>query len=232
MSFQFKQFKITHHPNVFKFGTDAALLSTWVDIESNQNILEIGTGSGVITLMMAQRNQTANYTGIDISDDAISLANMNLDSYPIPSQIKFEHSSIQNFSTNTLFDHIVSNPPFFESSTKSPFELKNTTRHTDELSLKDLLSYSLNLLTPNGKISIIYPVRYLDDIKTVSDKLQLSIEKLTYTRSKPEKDIKRVLVTLSHEPQLCVENELIIEGDQKGYSSEVFEMFAPFYLYL
>jgi tRNA1Val (adenine37-N6)-methyltransferase len=232
MSFQFKQFKINHHPNVFKFGTDAALLATWANIEDSKNVLEIGTGSGVISFMMAQRNPYATYTGIDFSSEAIQLAKENLSNYPILAHIKFRKSSLQEYIPNSAFDHIISNPPFFENSTKSPSKLKNNTRHTDTLPLVDLLTHSKRLLSPNGKISLIYPIRYLDQIRSICDKLDLHIHKIHYVRSKPERELKRVLLELSTQQGNLIEHELIIEGPSKGYSSTVFQMFQPFYLKL
>jgi len=233
MSFQFKQFKIDHHPEVFKFGTDAALLATWVDLADDQNILEVGIGSGVITFIMGQRNPKATYTGIDISTYAIELAQHNLTHYTLPTRIDFMKSKLQGFKPNRKFDHIVSNPPFFENSTKSPSNLKNTTRHTDTLPLRDLLTLSKDLLSPNGKISLIYPVRYLEDIYAICEEIQLFPQRVHLTRSKPNKEIKRALIELHLQANNHFEKtELIIEGDYKGYSKKVYEMFEPFYLKL
>lgn len=231
-SFQFKKFTIQHREDVFKFGTDAALLATWVDIENSKNILEIGTGSGVITLMMAQRNPKPTFTGIDISNNAIELATHNLASYPTQINIKFENESLQNFKSKKQFDHIISNPPFFENGTKSPSDLKNTTRHTDGLSLMELLTHAKRLLSPAGRISLIYPVRYLDDIKVICKKLDLFPTQIVRTRSTSNKPVRRVLISIGTKNCIPIENELIINGDQKEYSPEVFKMFKPFYLKL
>ena len=228
MSFQFKKFTIKHSDNVFKFGTDAALLATWVEIDNDNNILEIGTGSGVITLILAQRNPSAKYVGIDISKDAIELANQNLSTYPIPILANFIHSSLQDFNSELLFDHIISNPPFFENGTKSPSELRNTTRHTDTLLLEELLFHSERLLSPSGKIDLIYPVRYLDDIKEACKSLDLHITQITFTRSTLKKPIKRVLISIGRKPSEIIETEMVINGSLKGYSTEVYNMLQPF----
>jgi tRNA1Val (adenine37-N6)-methyltransferase len=203
-------------------------LATWVNLSNTNNVLEIGTGSGVIALMLAQRNSAASFTGIDISESAVELAQENLDSYPISSDIQFIHSSLQDFEADQQFDVIVSNPPFFENSTKSPFELKNATRHTDNLSLTDLLTHSKRLLNPNGVINLVYPVRYLDDLKAICKSLNLYPTLIVFTRSTSNKPIKRVLVRIGKHPFPVQEKELIINGTNKGYSSEVFEMLQPF----
>lgn len=232
MSFQFKKFKINHHPEVFKFGTDAALLATWANITDTESILEIGAGTGVISLIMAQRNPTARITGIDISKSAIDLANQNLADFPLPNELNFVHSSIQNFQTEPSFAHIVSNPPFFEKSTPSPSQLKNMARHTNELSLYDLLLHSKRLLKPKGTISIIYPVRYLNAILENAEKLALYPIQIVQTRSTPKKPIKRVLISLGLKECETQHSELIINGEKQEYSPTVFEMFKPFYLKL
>jgi tRNA1Val (adenine37-N6)-methyltransferase len=232
MSFQFKKFKLEHHDSVFKFGTDAALLATHVDVEGVNKVLEIGTGSGVITLMMAQRNPEAKFTAIDISASAIALAEMNGSNYPLPSSITFGHSSLQDFKSNQNFDLIVSNPPFFENATKSPNELKNNTRHTDILPLRDLIQNSKELLSENGKIEIIYPSRYLTDIETICNELELYVTQVTFTRSTAQKPIKRVMIKISKSPSAQESNELIINGDHSGYSKEIYARFKPFYLKL
>ena len=228
MSFQFKKFTIKHSDDVFKFGTDAALLATWVEIENDKNTLEIGTGSGVITLIMAQRNPCTQYVGIDISKNAIKLAIQNLNDYPAPILANFLHSSLQDFKSDILFDHVISNPPFFENGTKSPSELRNTTRHTDTLLLEELLFHSKRLLSPNGKIDLIYPVRYLDDIKETCNKLDLHITHITFTRSTLKKPIKRVLISIGRKPSEIIETEMVINGSLKGYSTEVYNMLQPF----
>ena len=232
MSFEFKKFKINHHIEVFKFGTDAALLATWANILDHDSILEIGTGTGVISLIMAQRNPKASITGIDISKIAVELANQNLDDFPLPNHLNFMNSSLQNFQTEKQFSHIVSNPPFFENSTPSPSELKNRARHTNELSLYDLLFHSKRLLKPNGTISIIYPIRYLKDILENAKKLGLNPNQIVQTRSTAKKPIRRVLISLQLQECKTVHSELIINGDEQGYSPTVFEMFEPFYLKL
>ena len=232
MGFEFKQFTISHQEDVFKFGTDASILATWKNISNYSNILEIGCGTGVITLMMAQRHPTASYTGIDISESAVKLSNTNLNNFPIQTQIEFIASSVQDFSTQKKYNLIISNPPFFEDSTKSPSNLKNTTRHTDTLSLRDLLIHSKRLLTNQGEIQIIYPVRYLKNLKQICADLELHINQLTFTRSTPTKSIKRILVSISPLKKELIERELIINGSSKGFSETVFKMLQPYLLKL
>ena len=232
MSFEFKKFSISHHDQVFKFGTDASLLATWKNLNNYSNILEIGCGSGVITLMMAQRNSNASYQGIDISSQAISLSRKNLSQFPFDTKISFIESSIQEYYPNRKYDLVISNPPFFEDSTKSPSSLKNVTRHTDTLRLSDLLLHAKRLITASGEIHIIYPVRYLNAVKIECNNLNLHVNQITYTRSTLTKPIKRIIVCISSIKKDLIEEELVINGNYKGYSKEVFEMLQPFLLKL
>ena len=232
MSFQFKQFTIQHNDRVFKFGTDAALLATWVDLKPNTHVLEIGCGSGVITLMMAQRQPSAHFTGIDVSLDAIKLSESNTQDSGFQSPFTFTHQTIQDYSSDRLYDTIVSNPPFFESSTKSPTSLKNTTRHTDTLSLVDLLTHSKRLLLPNGTIQLIYPIRYLDNLFSICQELELYPIKVCKTRSTSTKPLKRVLISIGTKECIPQVQEILINGSFKGYSEQVYHMLKPFLLKL
>ncbi|MFT6801955.1 MAG: tRNA1Val (adenine37-N6)-methyltransferase [Salibacteraceae bacterium] len=232
MDFKFKKFTISHREDVFKFGTDAALLATWAIIENAQSVLEIGCGSGVISLMLAQRNPKCNFTGIDLSKEAVELSNANASKFPFETIFEFQQSTLQEFKSNQKFDLIVSNPPFFENATKSPSELKNTTRHTDTLPLFELLKHSKRLLSDTGSFQFIYPSRYLSEIKSIATDLHFHINEIVFTQSTSAKPIKRVLVRLSNTESVVQESNLIINGDISGYSQEVFDRFEPFYLKL
>lgn len=226
--FKFKQFSITHAPAVFKFGTDAALLSMGIPLNGYKNALEIGTGTGVISLVLAQRNPELAITGIDISETAIACANANLSTFKLPHNIQFLQTDLQSFQPNHTFDLIISNPPFFEQSTKSK-SLVNA-RHTDTLSLIDLIQNSKRLLSNSGKLVFIYPSRYLNDIQACCRTQNLCIRNITNFRDTENAEIKRVIVTISKEASETTESTTIIKGAHHGYSPKVAYWFAPFYL--
>lgn len=232
MNFKFKQFTLQQHPDVFKFGTDASLLATWVKLEKVKKVLEIGTGTGVISFMMAQRNPQAQYVGIDISKKAIYLAHENLINYPIPASVTFENITVQDFQTSHKFDLIVSNPPFFENGTKSKTTVNKTARHTDTLNLQELIANANRLLSDNGRISFIYPSRYLDHILECSAALNLYPNEIISIRSKVGKEIKRILISIQKTPTEILKEELIIEEQDRTYTPAVLAMFRPFYLHL
>ena len=134
--FQFKRFTVYHDRCAMKVGTDGVLLGAWTDVSSSQQILDIGTGTGLIALMLAQRNVTAHITAIDIDEEAIEQAQGNIAASPWKNRIEVMKQDFCQYSANRLFDTIVSNPPYFNQSLKGPDSQRNTARHTDSLELQ------------------------------------------------------------------------------------------------
>ena len=152
--FQFKQFTIRHDKCAMKVGTDGVLLGAWAGTESCSRILDVGTGTGLIALMLAQRSK-AVVDAIDIDADACLQAQENAESSLFAGRINVFHSDLVDFAqaSTHLYDLIVSNPPYFVDSLKCPNLQRNTARHTDTLTLEDLLQYSRKLLAPQGRIA-------------------------------------------------------------------------------
>ena len=150
--FQFKQFTIRHDKCAMKVGTDGVLLGAWAGTESCNRILDIGTGTGLIALMLAQRSKAA-IDAIDIEADACLQAQENAESSLFAGRINVFHSDLVDFAqaSTHLYGLIVSNPPYFVDSLKCPNLQRNTARHTDTLTLEDLLQYSRKLLAPQGR---------------------------------------------------------------------------------
>ena len=156
--FKFKQFSIRQDNTAMKIGTDGTLLGAWVNVENANNILDVGTGTGVIALMTAQRNLEAKVTAIEINQDAIVDATYNIDNSPWTERVKLENSSLQEFITIEKYDVIVSNPPFFENSLRSNSKNRNNARHTDSLHYTDILKFSQDHLKEKGIIALILPI--------------------------------------------------------------------------
>ncbi len=146
--FQFKQFKINQDRCAMKVGTDGVLLGTWTDVSGVQSILDVGTGTGLIALMLAQRSSAAIISGIEIDGDAAAQAVENVNNSPWREKINIEAVSLQTFTKNTgcRFDLIVSNPPYFNKSLKNPDAQRSVARHSDLLSRQDLLTAADTLL--------------------------------------------------------------------------------------
>jgi tRNA1Val (adenine37-N6)-methyltransferase len=166
--FRFKQFEIAHDKSAFKIGTDAVLLGSWTPIPENcKYILDIGSGCGIVSFMLAQRSNAA-VTGIDIDESSVEEATENANKSPWKNRINFRHISVQNFCTlkyTPVFDLIVSNPPFFVNSLKSPVPARNISRHTDTLSFEDLILSVNHCLSIAGLFAIIIPVTITETVQ-------------------------------------------------------------------
>jgi tRNA1Val (adenine37-N6)-methyltransferase len=156
--FNFKQFSISHANSSMKVGTDAILLGSWVDVSETETILEIGTGCGIIALMLAQRSN-AIIDAIDIDKGSIEEAASNFKNSPWPERLHAHHVSLQNFlnDSNVKYDLIVSNPPYFQNSLLPAKENLKFAKHNVTLSYNELLRSSAQLLNPNGRFVVILP---------------------------------------------------------------------------
>lgn len=155
--FRFKQFSISDERSAMKIGTDGVLLGAWADVEGDRRILDVGTGTGLIALMLAQRNASARIVGVDISHEAIEEASMNFAVSPWAGRLVACECDVRNVASNEKFDHIVSNPPYFVDSLPSPDKLRTMARHTSSLMFDDLVSTAERLLHDEGRLSVILP---------------------------------------------------------------------------
>ena len=158
MAFRFKQFIIEDDLSTMKTGTDAILLGAWAEPGKADSILEIGTGCGVISLMLAQKSE-AHITAIDIDPDSIVQAESNFMTSPWRDRIKAMNISLQDLTSisEKKYDLILTNPPFFIDFLKSPDERKNKAKHSSDLSRKDLIEGIVHLLNPDGNFLMILP---------------------------------------------------------------------------
>ena len=155
--FKCKQFEIDDSRSALKIGSDGMMIGAWVQFQSCSSILDIGTGSGLIALMQAQKYANAQITGIDIHEGSILDANDNASKTPWTSQLHFNCIDIKTYQPNKKFDAIVSNPPFFVNSTKSNNKALSTAKHTDTLSPLDIINISPSLLNKEGLLAMILP---------------------------------------------------------------------------
>src|SRR5688572_22601587 len=156
--FHFKQFSVRHDRSGMKVGTDGVLLGAWVEVKNAKRLLDIGTGTGVIALMLAQRTQpNVTIDAIEIDRDAIEDASENFSSSPWSNRFTLHRGRVQEFSTSKKFDIIVSNPPYFIDSYKPPNDQRIIARHAESLSFEDLLRVSEKLLEENGTLNVVLP---------------------------------------------------------------------------
>ncbi len=172
--FVFKQFTILQDKCAMKVGTDAVLLGSWVNTSNTKKVLDIGTGTGIISLMLAQKSD-ATIDAIDIDANACMQALQNASNCRWKDRIHIHHISLQQFaaSSDHRYDLIVSNPPYFVDSSKASEESRTNARHTDQLPFDDLLNGVLNLLSPEGKFYVILPTKESQVFREMAEKQHL-----------------------------------------------------------
>jgi tRNA1Val (adenine37-N6)-methyltransferase len=244
--FSFKKFTIHQDRCAMKVGTDGVLLgvlapvaegfSNVENLEYPYKILDIGTGTGLVAIMLAQRCMgRGKVVGVEIDSDAALQARENADATDW--EIQIYNSSIQLFTENNneKFDLIVSNPPFFINSLKAPDKSRNTARHTDTLSFEDLVDSAVKLLAEKGKFTVIIPYSNEKDFIKIADSKNLFAESLVRVIPKIGKEPKRSVITFYKqvENSNCNINvtELVIETENRHcYSEEFKSLTADFYL--
>lgn len=231
--FRFKKFTIYHDKCAMKVGTDAVLLGAWAETSLCKSILDIGTGTGIIALMLAQRS-FAEIDAIDIDEEAYIQATENVAASPFSERIKVTHSSCTDFVTSNpqkKYDLIVSNPPYFINSLKCPDNKRTVARHTDTLRLPDLIREACTLLAPAGRIALVLPYEQLDEVGELASINHLYIHRQTDVIPVPGAQPKRLLIELSvTEENIRKRDILIIEEARHQYTPEYIALTKEFYL--
>lgn len=226
--FRFKQFTIWHDRCAMKVGTDGVLLGAWVSLRQVRNVLDIGTGSGLIALMIAQRCP-AQVTGIDIDSDAIGQAGENALASPWSGRIRFCQADAGAFQGG-VYDTIVSNPPYFRERVHCPDGQRNAARHTESLTFECLLDAVARLMSEDGSFSVILPAEAGERFITLAAERHLYLLRRTYVHTKPSASPKRVLMTFVRTIQACETTHLTLEESPKVYSREYIGLVGDFYL--
>ena len=227
--FRFKQFTIFHDQCAMKVGTDGVLLGAWADCRNTQQILDIGAGSGLVTLMLAQRS-SASVLGIELDKNACKQARNNAEQSPFSNRIEIEEGDFIHWSPPHSYDLIVSNPPYFIHSLQSTQKERSLARHRNELSIENLLKKSYSVLSTAGKISLILPYEQLEYTDKIAANLGLS--KIRETRVKPLQSTppKRVLLEYSLQRSCLESTEFFIEVSRHKYSQEYINLTKSFYI--
>jgi tRNA1Val (adenine37-N6)-methyltransferase len=231
--FQFKQFRIVQERSAMKVGMDGVLLGAWADPSGAERILDIGTGTGLIALMLAQKNALAQIDAIEIDREASDEAIFNVQQSVWKDRITVHCRSFQEFAAETekKYDLIVSNPPFFGNGVKAPDEIRAQARHADVLPLDILVSGATNLLQEKGRIALILPAEQLPEIENLAKINQLSLSRLCRVKPNPLKPDFRIMVELSNEPACLMEESLMIEFEKHhDYTPEYRDLTKDFYL--
>jgi tRNA1Val (adenine37-N6)-methyltransferase len=229
-AFQFKKFSIQQNNSAMKVGTDGVLLGAWSTIKEG-NLLDIGTGTGLISLMLAQRSITSLVDAVEIESNAFKEALDNVQVSSWSDRINAYNCSIQDFKTNNQYATIISNPPFFINSTKAPKPDRNKARHTDTLTFTDLIDSVLRLLKPDGVFSLILPISESQGFIKLARKKELHLNQECLVKPNPSKLPKRILMEFSFSKTDLITEELTIETETRHqYTKEYISLTKDFYL--
>jgi len=229
--FHFRQFTIHQDRCAMKVGTDGVLLGAWANAKHAKRILDIGTGTGLIALMLAQRSN-AIIDAIEIDYDAALQASENVRLSPWNKRIRVIHTSFQEYcNTQAKYDLIVTNPPYFIHALRAPDKKRSLARHNHTLEHKSLIEGVHALLDSEGFFTIILPAAGFDVFSTLMSQYQLYISRRTNVLSKQGSSYNRILAEFSGNPVHKNETDLIIEsGGRHQYSLQYIELTKDYYL--
>ena len=229
--FNFKQFTVHQDLAAMKVGTDGVLLGAWASVKNVQSALDVGTGTGLIALMLAQKTTDAIIDAVEIDEQACQQSIINFKASNWNDRLHVAHSDFQNFSPNKKYDLIVSNPPFFNNSLKNDCHKKTKARHTDSLSFSELIKETASLLNNNGRFCVILPADEKENFQEIALTCHLYLNKILYVKPTPTKPPKRVLMEFSFSETKISEDEMILEEFGRHLYSEKFKkLTGDFYL--
>lgn len=234
--FSFKQFSIQQDRCAMKIGTDGVLLGAWTPIENNPlSILDVGTGTGVIALMLAQRSHAEQIDALEIDEEAYEQSVDNFENSPWSDRLFCFHAGLDEFveEPEDEYDLIVSNPPFYTDEYKSENEQRDLARFADAMPFEDLIEAADLLLSENGIFAVIIPFKEEETFLALAAAFELYPLKITRVKGTPTTEIKRSLLAFSRNESVNFPvDELIIETARHIYTSEYIALTKDFYLKL
>lgn len=227
--FAFKQFIIGQNHAAMKVSTDGILLGAWAPLNGAGKIIDVGSGTGLLSLMLKQRAPQSEVHAVELDNDAIFDAKQNIAQSPWP-DIQLHHCAIQKFDAQGNFDLMISNPPYFNDSLKAQTPQRSRARHTDSLSFLELLQAFKQLTNPNGHLAIVLPLYESEHICEVASKVGVFVIKRCEVKATPKKAVSRCLLYFSKIRGECVSSELTIYDQQNHYSDDYVALCREFYL--
>lgn len=232
-TFNFKQFKIEQDKCAMKIGTDAVLLGAWTPLTNNPySVLDIGTGTGVLALMLAQRSNAEQIDALEIDEAAYEQATDNFEESPWNDRLFCFHAGLDEFmdEPEDEYDIIISNPPFYTENYKTESSQRDLARFEDALPFEDLIEAADLLLSEKGLFSVIIPFKEEERFLSLANDFELYPLKITRVKGTPTTEIKRSLLTFTKTQQTPLIDELIIETARHQYTSEYINLTKDFYL--
>ena len=229
--FQFKQFTVWHDQCAMKVGTDGVLLGAWASVERARRILDIGTGTGLVALMLAQRSlPDAKIVALEIDEAAAGQARENVARSPWQERIEVVQADFKKYQSSDKFDVIVSNPPYFVDSLECPDRQRAAARHNDSLTYEELLEGVNRLLAADGLFTVVIPTDVVDRVKAIASMNKLYAIRQLNVITKPGGIPKRTLIAFSFSNRECVVEELLTELARHQYSEEYIALTREYYL--
>ena len=231
--FKFKKFTINQDRCAMKVGTDGVLLGAWCPIDNNPfSILDIGAGTGILSLILAQRSNAFQIDAIEINEDAYEQCVENFESSPWGDRLFCFHAGLDEFleEPEDEYDLIISNPPFYTEDYKTENEQRDLARFSDALPFEDLVEAAHLLLSENGIFAVIIPFKEEEKFIALAKDFELHPFKITRVKGTPTTEIKRSLLAFSKTQKQTLIDELIIETARHQYTEEYIDLTKDFYL--
>ncbi|MBC8769057.1 methyltransferase [Arenibacter sp. BSSL-BM3] len=231
--FLFKQFKIHQDRCAMKIGTDGVLLGAWTSLEQQPlSILDIGAGTGIIALMLAQRSNADSIDAMEINEDAYEQCMENFESSDWADRLFCYHASLDEFvdELDDKYDLIVSNPPFYSEMVSSGDESRDTARQSQSMPFEELLSGVAQLMSLNGTFSTIIPYKEEEEFLNLARNFNLFPKRITRVKGNPKSEIKRSLIEFQFGDIAGTTSNLTIELERHKYTREYVDLTKDFYL--
>jgi tRNA1Val (adenine37-N6)-methyltransferase len=233
--FQFKQFTVVHRRNAMKVTTDSCVFGAWIagklkDDVQKKNVLDIGTGTGLLSIMIAQKT-IHEFAGVEINADAAEEAGENVMNSPWKERINIIHSDVLQMKEGA-FDHIISNPPFYENDLVSGRSSKDLAHHSSALKLAELLEFIKMNLKTNGCFFLMLPYRRKEEAMLLLFKNDFACYEILHLFHAPGHQSSRILLMGGRQKISTKENDLFIRNDNGNYSDDFIELLKDYYLYL
>ena len=231
--FQFKQFRIEQVKCAMKVCTDSCIFGAWISVpHSTKQILDIGTGTGLLSLMLAQKS-TANITAIEIDKDAYAQAKFNFENSKWKESISIILGDLRTYSFDKKFDFIICNPPFFKDKIVSYTTAEQIAKHSTHLQIEELFFAIDKLLQQDGKCALLFPYFRKEEIEKIAAQYHLQLEKTLYLKQTPNHDFFRYIALFSKDKVERIEHQSFsIKDKQDSYSEEIKNLLQPYYLNL
>ncbi|TQD40471.1 tRNA1(Val) (adenine(37)-N6)-methyltransferase [Haloflavibacter putidus] len=231
--FRFKEFSVEQDKCAMQIGTDGVLLGAWTTIPKNTfSILDIGAGTGVIALQMAQRSQAELIDAIEIEENAYEQCVENFENSPWNDRLFCYHASLEEFTEeiDESYDLIVSNPPFYDEDFTSVEATRNTARFTEALPFSELIKNVAKLLSEKGNFSLIIPHKNQEEVLQLAKEAGLYLQKITLVQGNADTPVKRNLLQFSFTEVALEKTQLVIEKERHQYTQEYKDLVKAFYL--